>query len=189
MMRSTRAVRLMVEGAESSPAGAAAAPGRAPAAAPSEGARSHNGDCVNWREEAVHGAYRLAMAKTIAEAALAACKAQGYSTSAAVVERAGQVMVVLRDEGASIQTVEMARRKAYTARMFRTSTLEFQTRTASDPTLLPQRDVSDILALGGGVPIQVGGEVIGGVSSSGSRQDIDDGCAKAGAARVAALLR
>ena len=131
----------------------------------------------------------LAMAKTIAEATLADCKAKGFSTAAAVVDRAGQVLVVLRDEQATAQTVEMARRKAYTARMFRTTTLEFQKRTASDPTLLPQRDVSEILALGGGVPIQVGADIIGGVGSSGSGQEIDDACAKAGVAKVANLLK
>ena len=59
--------------------------------------------------------------------------------------------MILRDESASPQTAEMARRKAYTARMFRTTTLEFQKRTANDPALAPQRDVADILALGGGV--------------------------------------
>lgn len=131
----------------------------------------------------------LAMARTIAEATIAECKSKGFATSAAVVDRAGQVLVILRDEQATTQTVEMARRKAYTARMFRTSTLEFQKRTASDPTLLPQRDVSDILALGGGLPIQAGTEVIGGVGSSGSSQEMDDACARAGIAKVAELLK
>lgn len=130
----------------------------------------------------------LAMAKTIAEATLAECKSKGFNTSAAVVDRAGQVLVILRDEQASAQTAEMARRKAYTARMFRTNTAEFQKRTASDPTLTPQRDVADILALGGGVPIQVGNDTFGGVGSSGSSQEQDDACAKAGLAKVADLL-
>ena len=131
----------------------------------------------------------LAMARTIAEATLAECKSKGFNTAAVVVDRAGQVMVVLRDEQGTAQMVEMARRKAYTARMFRTSTLEFQKRTASDPTLAPQRDVADILALGGGVPIQVGSETIGGVGSSGSSQEMDDACAKAGVAKVADQLK
>jgi uncharacterized protein GlcG (DUF336 family) len=130
----------------------------------------------------------LAMAKTIAEAALAACKSQGFSTAVAVVDRAGQVLVILRDEAASAQTAEMARRKAFTARMFRTSTLEFQKRTA-EPKYAAQRDVADILALGGGVPILAGKEVIGGVASSGSSQEMDDACAKAGVAKVAELLK
>jgi uncharacterized protein GlcG (DUF336 family) len=130
----------------------------------------------------------LGLAKAIAEATLDACKSKGFSTSAAVVDRAGQLMVLLRDEGASAQTAEMSRRKAYTARMFRTSTLEFQKRTA-DPFYAAQRDVSDILALGGGVPIQIGTEVIGGVGSSGASQEGDDACAKAGVAKVAELLK
>ena len=131
----------------------------------------------------------LTMAKTIAEAAMKTCQAKGYHTSVAVVDRAGQVLVIMRDEQATAQTAEMARRKAYTARMFRTTTLEFQKRTASDPALAPQRDVADILALGGGVPIQVGNETIGGVASSGSNQEMDDACAKAGVAKVAELLK
>ena len=90
----------------------------------------------------------LGLARAIADATLAECKAKGFSTSAVVVDRAGQVMVMLRDENATAQTAEMARRKAYTARMFRTSTLEFQKRT-QDPKYTAQRDIADILALGG----------------------------------------
>jgi uncharacterized protein GlcG (DUF336 family) len=130
----------------------------------------------------------LGLAKTIAEAALAACQEKGYHTAVAVVDRAGQVMVILRDEQASAQTTEMARRKAFTARMFRTTTLEFQKRTM-DPAYAPQREVADILALGGGAPITVGNEIIGGVGSSGSSQEQDDACAKAGIAKVANLLK
>src|SRR5688500_15423461 len=131
----------------------------------------------------------LALARTIAEATLAECKSKGFNTSAAVVDRAGQVLVLLRDEQASAQTAEMARRKAYTAWAFRTTTLEFQKRTAGDPTLAPQRDVADILALGGGIPIRVGSETIGGVGSSGSSQEQDDACARAGVAKAADLLK
>jgi uncharacterized protein GlcG (DUF336 family) len=131
----------------------------------------------------------LGMAKTIAEGTIAECKSKGFSTAAVVVDRAGQVLVLLRDENAAPQVAEMARRKAFTARMFRSTTLEFQKRTANDPTLLPQRDVADILALGGGVPIQVGNDIIGGVASAGSNQEMDDACAKAGIAKVAELLK
>ncbi len=130
----------------------------------------------------------LGLAKAIAEAALAECHEKGYHTSVAVVDRAGQVMVILRDEQASAQTAEMARRKAFTARMFRTTTLEFQKRT-NDPAYAAQRQVADILALGGGVPILAGNEAIGGVGSSGSSQEQDDACARAGVAKVANLLK
>jgi uncharacterized protein GlcG (DUF336 family) len=130
----------------------------------------------------------LPMAKAIAEATLAECKAKGYNTAAAVVDRAGQVLVLLRDEQATAQVLEMARRKAYTARMFRTPSSEFQKRTATDPSYAAQRDLADILALGGGMPIKVGDDTIGAVGSAGSTQTQDEACAKAGIAKVANLL-
>jgi uncharacterized protein GlcG (DUF336 family) len=131
----------------------------------------------------------LSMAKTIAEATLAECKSKGFNTAAAVVDRAGQVLVLLRDEQATAQQAEMARRKAYTARMFRISTMEFQKRSAGDSLTAAQRDLPDILALSGGVPIQVGNDTIGAVGSAGSTLETDDACAKAGIAKVADLLK
>ena len=130
----------------------------------------------------------LPLAKAMAEAALAECQGKGYHTAVVVVDRAGQTVVVLRDEQANSQTVEMARRKAYTARMFRMTTLDFQKRT-QDPQYAPQRDIQDILALGGGAPVDVANETIGGVGSAGSTQVQDDLCAKAGVAAAAAALK
>src|SRR5206468_5489111 len=130
----------------------------------------------------------LGLAKTIAEAAQAECKAKGFNTSVAVVDRAGQVLVIMRDEQATAQTAEMARRKAYTARMFRITTMEFQKRTTEDPARAAQRDLADILALSGGVPVQVGNDTIGAVGSAGSTLQQDDACSKAGVAKVADLL-
>ena len=43
--------------------------------------------------------------------------------------------------------------------------------------------------VGGGVPITVNGEILGGVASSGSSQKDDDECARAGLAKAAALLK
>ena len=131
----------------------------------------------------------LGMAKTIAEAALAECKSKGFNVAVAVVDRGGQLLVLLRHEEASPQAGEMARRKAYTARMFRVSTQEFQKRTAGDAPQAAQRNLADILALSGGVPIQVGKETIGAVGSAGSTLELDDACAKAGVAKVADLLK
>ena len=131
----------------------------------------------------------LELAKSIAEAALAECQSKGYHTTVAVVDRSGQLMVMLRDEQAGLQTIEMARRKAYTARTFRTTTLEFEKRTTPDKPIAGQRNLTDILALSGGAPIQVGNDTIGGVGSAGSTLEMDDACAKAGIAKVAHLLK
>jgi uncharacterized protein GlcG (DUF336 family) len=131
----------------------------------------------------------MAMAKTIAETAQAECRAKGFHTTVAVVDRAGQLLVLLRDEQAPSHTVEMARRKAYTARMFRISTVDFQKRTTPDQPMAAQRELTDMIALSGGVPIKLGEETIGGVGSAGSSLESDDACAKAGIAKVADLLK
>jgi len=131
----------------------------------------------------------MAMAKTIAETAQAECRAKGFHTTVAVVDRAGQLLVLLRDEKAAPHTVEMARRKAYTARMFRISTADFQKRTTPDQPIAGQRELTDMIALSGGVPIKLGEETIGGVGSAGSNLESDDACAKAGIAKVADLLK
>ncbi len=131
----------------------------------------------------------LDMAKAAADATLTACRAKGYRTAVTVVDRAGEVIVAMRDELATTQMAEMSRRKAYTARMFRRSTLDWAKRTAEDPALAPQRDLPNVLALAGGVPIKLGEETIGAVASSGSTQELDDACAHAGAAKAEAMMR
>jgi uncharacterized protein GlcG (DUF336 family) len=130
----------------------------------------------------------LATAKIIAEAILAACLEKGYHTAVAVVDRAGQIMVLLRDEQATAQVAEMARRKAYTARVFRITTLEFQKRT-SDPAYAGQRNLPDILPLSGGAPLKVGDETVGAVGSAGSTLEQDDACAKAGISKFAEIMK
>jgi uncharacterized protein GlcG (DUF336 family) len=54
--------------------------------------------------------------------ALAAC---GMNTSVAVVDRAGRPCVLLQGDGAAPHNLELARRKAYTARTFRRTSAEW----------------------------------------------------------------
>jgi uncharacterized protein GlcG (DUF336 family) len=129
----------------------------------------------------------LSLARTIAQGTLEECQKQGSHTAVVVLDRAAQVLVMLRDEAASPITLEMARRKAYTAKMFRSSTLDWAKRTA-DPSFAGQRDLTDVLALGGGVSIMVGSDAIGAVASSGVSPERDDACARAGIAKVADAL-
>jgi len=128
----------------------------------------------------------LRMALTIAEAALAEC---GMNTSVAVVDRAGRVRVLLQGDGAAPHNPELARRKAYTARTFRRTSAEWAKLTETNNT--GQRMLADVIPLGGGVPINVGQETIGGVGLSGAPmgQAQEEACAKAGIAKVADQLR
>ena len=62
-------------------------------------------------------------------------------------------------------------------------------RTAETPELAAQRELADVIALRGGVPIKVGAETIGAVGVSGSSAEGDEKCAMAGLAKVADQLR
>ena len=128
----------------------------------------------------------LRMALTIAEAALAEC---GVNTSVAVVDRAGRLRVFLQADRANPHNIELARRKAYTARTFGRSSAEWAKRTTEMPEIAAQRELADVIALRGGVPIKVGNETIGAVGVSGSSSEGDEKCAMAGVAKVADQLK
>jgi uncharacterized protein GlcG (DUF336 family) len=128
----------------------------------------------------------LRMALTIAEAALAEC---GSNTSVAVVDRAGRLRVFLQGDNANPHNIELARRKAYTARTFRTPSAEWAKRT--ETANQGQRMLADVIPLGGGMPINIGMETIGGVGLSGAMggQEKEEACAKAGISKVADQLK
>jgi uncharacterized protein GlcG (DUF336 family) len=131
----------------------------------------------------------LHMALSIAEAAVAECDKSGNSVSVAVVDRAGRLRVFLQGDKAAPHNIELARRKAYTARTFGRTSADWAKRTVDVPELAAQRQLHDVIALRGGVPIKVGDETIGAVGVSGSSSQGDEACAVAGVAKVADQLK
>jgi len=130
----------------------------------------------------------LAMAQTIAQAALAQCEGMGFKVSVAVVDRGGLTIVMLRGDGAGLHTPEGAERKAYTARTFSQPSADFVKRLSDRPDTVGSRQYTRVLALGGGLPVKAGNEVVGAVGVSGSPGK-DDVCSQAGIDKVAEQLR
>ena len=136
-----------------------------------------------------HRDLSYAMAKTIAETAIDSCAAKGYAVSAVVVDRAGEVIVAMRADNAGPHTMENARRKAYTARSFRTSTTAYAKRFAdNDPVVRQQVTLPNVIAIPGGLPVKLGDEVIAGVGVSGS-PGVDEPCVQAGIDKVTDQLK
>lgn len=120
-------------------------------------------------------------ALTLAKATLEACRKKDFQVTVAVVDRAGGLQVVLRDQFAGAHTPETARRKAWTAVSFRTPTTELAESTGSGGAGSGVRFVSDALMLGGGMLVEAGGSIVGGVGVSGAPSgDLDDECAREG---------
>jgi uncharacterized protein GlcG (DUF336 family) len=128
----------------------------------------------------------LWLAQSIANAALEKCQSMGYKVSVTVLDRDGLAFVMLRGDG--LHTPEGADRKAYTARAFSQPSADFVQRLKDRPDTAGSVQYSRVLALGGGLPIKAGDEVIGAVGVSGSPGK-DDVCAQAGLDKVADQLK
>jgi uncharacterized protein GlcG (DUF336 family) len=131
----------------------------------------------------------LHMALAIAETAISECAKNGNDVSVAVVDRAGRLRVFLQGDKAAPHNIELAQRKAYTARTFGRPSGEWAERTAGTSELAGQRQLEHVIPLRGGIPIKVGDETIGAVGVSGSTSGGDEACAIAGVAKVADQLK
>ena len=118
-------------------------------------------------------------------AAMAECRRQGYQVAVAVVDRSGLAQTMLRDRFAGAHTPETATNKAWTAVSFRTSTTELARATQADQISSGIRHLPRFVGLGGGMLIEAGGSIVGGIGVSGAPNgDADDTCAKAGIAAI-----
>jgi uncharacterized protein GlcG (DUF336 family) len=121
------------------------------------------------------------VALDLARASLAACRERGYQVAVAVVDRFGVTQVLLRDRFAGAHTVATATAKAWTAVSFRTSTAELSAMTQPGMPQAAVRLLPGVVALGGGLTIEAGGSIAGGVGVSGAPGgEADEACARAG---------
>ncbi len=132
-----------------------------------------------------------ALAGKAVQAALDVCKKDGYRVSASVVDRAGVLRAMLRADGAGPHTVDSSRKKAYTAASLRRATTELAEMIAKQPALQALREMNEnILMVGGGLPIEIAGEVIGAIGVGGAPgTHLDDACAEAGLDAIGAASK
>lgn len=133
----------------------------------------------------------LHLASKAAAAAQEKCKQDGYRVSVAVVDRAGVLRVLLRGDGAGPHTTESSSKKAFTAASLRRPTSELAELVAKMPALHGLRDMDQrVLILGGGLPIEMGGDVVGGIGVGGAPgAHLDDACAQAGLDSIGAASK
>ena len=124
----------------------------------------------------------LGLANKAIQAALDTCTKDGYRVSVSVVDRDGVLRAMGRADGAGTHTVDSSRKKAYTAASLRRPTSELADLIAKVPTLQALREINgEVLVLGGGLPIEIGGEVVGGIGVGGAPgTQLDDACAQGG---------
>jgi uncharacterized protein GlcG (DUF336 family) len=135
-------------------------------------------------------ALSLDLAHAIASAAVEKCRADGNHVSVTVVDRDGLIKAVLRDDATGPHTLVTSRRKAFTSVTFKQPSGDWAKRVLTEPAIAGLKDTEGTIALGGGVPIKAGNEVIGAVGVSGSPgAEKDEVCANAGIQKLADKLR
>ena len=124
-----------------------------------------------------------------AQATMASCRSKGYQVTVAVVDRGGNVQVLLRDRFAGSHTPETAIGKAATAVSFRTKTTELAEMVKAGEIPPGIQNVSGVVMVGGGVGIEAAGSIIGGIGVSGAPGgQLDEDCANAGIEAIQELI-
>lgn len=130
----------------------------------------------------------LAAANKLADAAMAACQAQGRHIVVTVLDRGGNVVTLQRADGVGPHNTQASRRKAYTALSTRSDTYALAVAARNNPDMSNLTSVPELLLLGGGLPLMAQGQVVGaiGVAGGGGAQQ-DRACAQAALAAIPEL--
>jgi uncharacterized protein GlcG (DUF336 family) len=123
-------------------------------------------------------------ARLVAEAAAAAGLERGVAPVTAVVDAGGDLVYVHRPDGAQVASVNVSTDKARTAAIYRRPSKDFEDQASEGrPSAL---HLARAVPLQGGIPIEVDGDVVGGVGVSGARSaDEDNELAQIAAAALA----
>jgi uncharacterized protein GlcG (DUF336 family) len=123
----------------------------------------------------------LDQAQAVIAAALAESTAIGTLMNVAVVDAGGNLTAFARQDGAWLGSVDIAVRKARTARYFDMETGALgELSQPGGPLFNIEVSNGGLITFPGGIPLRIGGEVVGAVGVSGSTVENDRRVAAAG---------
>jgi glc operon protein GlcG len=123
-------------------------------------------------------------AKKAAAAALGEAKRNNWFMAIAVVDTSGTLVYYEKMDNTQTGSATVAIDKAKTAALFKRPSKALQDALAGGGPGLRVLSLPGALPIEGGVPIVVGGQIIGAIGVSGAASEQDGVCAQAGAAAV-----
>jgi uncharacterized protein GlcG (DUF336 family) len=130
----------------------------------------------------------LDAAEAIAQEALAKCRADGYKVTVLVVDALNAPKAMVRDDGATASTTEVAKMKATATMLYNRPSGPAQ--PPAPGTAAPPATIPGTINAQGGVPIKVANVTIGAVAVSGAPGgDKDAACANAALTKLADKLK
>jgi glc operon protein GlcG len=120
----------------------------------------------------------LAAIKTMVAGAEADAQRLHVKVTICIVDESGNLLFLQKADAAAINTIQWAQKKARHAAFYR-----MPTKDGADTLKKGNLDVlafPDYFPNQGGLPIQVDGQIIGGIAASGAKPEIDEAVAQAG---------
>ncbi|HCT3749496.1 TPA: heme-binding protein [Klebsiella aerogenes] len=113
-------------------------------------------------------------AAQLIELARESARAQGIAVTIAITDAGGHQVALYRDDDAHFLTIEVAINKAWTASAYGLSTHVWNA-VVNQPTTAQLNNVERLMPVGGGYPLKVAGQLVGGIGISGglAQQDMD----------------
>ena len=126
----------------------------------------------------------LEAAKKGATAALAEARKNSWTVAVAIVDTGGDLVYFERLDGTQVGSVQVAIAKARSAALFKRPTKSFQDTLAAGGVGLRVLALENAVAVEGGIPIVVEGNIVGAIGVSGVTAEQDGQCAAAGVAAL-----
>ncbi len=124
----------------------------------------------------------LSQAQAVVAAALDASSATGTLMNVAVVDAGGNLKAFVREDGAWLGSIDISIKKARTARFFDMNSGSIgELSQPGGPLYNIEVSNGGLISFPGGIPLNVGGEIVGAIGVSGSTVDNDHTVAQAGA--------
>jgi glc operon protein GlcG len=123
-------------------------------------------------------------AKKIASAALAEARKNNWKMAVSIVDPSGELVYFEKIDGTQAASNEIAIDKARSSVRFKRPTKAFQDALAKGGVEMRYLSLRGVVAAEGGVPIVMGGVIVGAIGVSGGTGAQDEQCAEAGVAGV-----
>ncbi len=120
----------------------------------------------------------LAAIKTMVAGAEAEAQKRNVQVTLCIVDESGNLLFLQKADGAGINTIQFAERKARHAALFRSPSKAGADQLKNGNTgilVFPNAFPNQ-----GGLPIKVDGQTLGGISASGAASEVDEAIAQAG---------
>ena len=122
-------------------------------------------------------------ARTIAAAAIAEGKKNGWAVAVAIVDTAGDLVFFERIDHTQVGSIKVVQDKARSAARFKRPTKTFEDALAGGRQAILA--IADLTPVEGGIPLLIDDQIVGAIGVSGATSQQDGICAQAGADTLA----